>query len=407
VNVCDIKTNIVLGWITNLSSETLSSTWLNAFTKDQQIVIALNYGTNKVVTNPSDDSYFHWEPLLPDNAGFDGSLVMAHEIGHAIGLGHDQQESTLMFPNGKPAITYSDNYPLRQDSINQLASKYPELAMSPFGLDYQKIGISGDYLTSENGQMAVKYVNLPDGLKDRPNDVLAACSVVGYLPNGDDDLSFNCWWAPSNAPNGSIPFYLQTSNSNQSTVIAYAIVWDRSVYPILDSISFTMNAEFIWVNDINGVVTQYPLPYTHRFKQPFFLAQPVALVNRYETFGSKDFGWRIFYTPDESVTFSTAYNLHPGDAYIQGWIPILGWTGDGTALTNVHNVNARIDWAFNPICGNQGNNLTDSGLDIWEANTSAFVSLIYYDPGIAKAYGSYCLLRTESNQSPTPGITNL
>ena len=407
VNACGNNTNIVLGWITNLESTTLGSTWSSAYTTDQQIIIALNYGTNKVVTDPKDGSYFHWEPLLPDNAGYDGSLVMAHEMGHALGLGHDQVDGMLMFPNAQRTVTYSDNYPLGQDSINQMAAKYGELAVGPFGLDYQKIGISGEYLTAENGQMDVKYVYLPDGLKDRLNDVRAACGVVGYLPNGDDDLSFNCHWDLTNAVNGSIAFYLETSHSNQSTVMAYAFVWDHSVYPILDTMSFTMNADFIWVNDINGVVTQYPLPYTHRFSQPFNLAQPVAVVNRYETFGSKDFGWRIFYNPDESVTFSTVYSKHPGDAYIQGWIPILGWTGDGTSYTNAHNVDAEINWAFNTVCGNQAVNQTDSNLDIWEGNASAFASMILYDPTTAGAYGAYCMLRTESSRTPSPGVTDL
>ena len=400
VNVCDGSTDIVLGWITNLESVTLGATWLNAYAADQQIVIALNFGQNKIVTDPVDGSYFHWEPLLPDNAGYDGSLVMAHELGHAIGLGHDPEYGTLMYPNAQPAVSYSDNFPLGQDSINQMASKYGSLAVGPFGLDYQKVGISGEYLTARDGQMAVKYVNLPDGLQDRLNDVQAACGVVGYLPNGVLDLSFNCYWDLSNAANGSIPFYLETSDLNQSTVIAYAMVWDESVYPILDTMSFTMSGDSIWVYDKNGVTTQYPLPYTHHFDQPYHLAQPVAVVNRYEPFGSTDFGWRIIYNPDESVTFSTVYSDYPVDAFVQGWIPVLGWTGEGTAYNNVHYVNAQVNWAFNTVCSNTEAGLTDSNLDIWEPNVSAFASMIVYDPAYAGAFGSYCLLRAESSKDP-------
>jgi hypothetical protein len=401
---CSDSTNIVIGWASYLDNYPLGSTWVNQYVSNQQIVIALNYGSGGVVSDlDTGNILFHWNPTAGDGLGYDGSLVLAHEFGHAIGIGHDVQggSGNLMYPNASQGATYSVNYPLGQDSINELLVKYPSLAVGGVN-QYQKIGTSGAYLTSENGRQGYVQVPIPDGLENHLNDLRVGCTVVGYLPDGDDDVAFQCSWNISYASSGQVPFYLNTSYSDHSTVTAYALVWDANVYPQLDGITFRMDCSNIWVTDMANNTYQYSLPYTRYFNLPIYTSTPIVLINGYETYEEDTIGWSIRNNNNGSLTFFSNNCNSWENAYIQGHVQILGWTGTdsfrrtATGRSNSLGVNARADWNYYTICGNTTSQLADSGMVIWEPEASAFASLVEYWTGGDKDYGASNLLRAES-----------
>lgn len=405
------NSNIVLGWATNLDGAPLGSAWINQYTSDQQIIIALNYGSGGVVYDPNNGNVsFHWNPHSGDGQGYDGSLVMAHELGHAIGIGHDVQggSGNLMYPNATPGATYNLNYSLGQDSLNELLVKYPSLAAGGVN-QYQKVGVSGAYLTSENGRRASVQVPIPDGLENRLYDLRAGCAVVGYLPDGDDDVAFQCTWDLNSAASGQVTFYLDTSYSDHSTVTAYALVWDANVFPQQDGISFRMDSQYIWITDMNNNTYQYDYPYKHYFNMPPY-STLIVLINGYETNESDTQGWSIINNGDGSWTFYTNNGNSWDGTSVQGHIQVLGWTGNDsvtnqyTGRNNNFGVNARIDLNYYQICANYGLQLVDSGLVIWEPSASAMASMVEYWTGGDKDYGASNLLRAESG---TGGNTNL
>ncbi len=400
---CRSDTNIIVGWTTGLDGNPLGSAYVSYYEASQQVLIGLNYGSGGVVADAAGATLFHWNPNATDHRGYDGSLVLAHEFGHAIGLGHDVETGMLMYPNAIPSTTYNVSYPLGQDTVNELIVKYPSLSVGGMN-QYTKVGFSGAYLTSENGYQDAVWVPIPNGMASRLGDLRASCTVVGYLPDGDDDVAFNCWWDINNTSSGSVPFYLESDYSDHSTVIAYAFLWDNNVYPLLEGFAFTMDAGMIYVQDMHGNQYQQGLPFTY-FVNTLLPGNAVPLVSiyRYETNTEDDMGWTVLDNMDASFTFATNY---PGDwenAYVQGFLHVLGWTGSGTPRTNAFGVDARADWNYYTLWGNNAADLMDTGLDIWENNASAFSTLAVYAPW-DKDYGAYSLARAESGHG---GMTDL
>lgn len=400
---CGSDTNIVIGWTSGLQGNPLGSTYVGWYESNQQVLIGMNFGSGGVVTDEYGATLFHWNPWSGDGRGYDGSLVLTHELGHAIGLGHDVETGMLMYPNATPGATYSDSYSLGQDSLNELLVKYPSLTVGGVN-QYEKVGFSGAYLTSENGYQDSVWVPLPDGVGSRLHDLRASCTVVGYLPDTDDDVAFSCGWDINNTSSGSVPFYLDTYYSDHSTVIAYAFLWDANVYPVLEGFAFTMNADTIWFTDLYGNQFQYSLPFTYRVNTPLLgNAAPVVNIYRYETNTEDEMGWTVIDNMDASFTFATTYPSDWEDSYVQGFLHVMGWSGSGTPRTNTFGVDARADWNYYQLCGDNSLNRMDTGLDIWETNASAFSSLSVYAPW-DKDFGAYSLARAESGHG---GMTNL
>lgn len=400
---CRSDTNIIVGWTTDLWGTPLGSTYVSYYESSQQVLIGLNYGSGGVVADEYGATIFHWNPTAGDGIGYDGSLVLAHEFGHAIGLGHDVERGMLMYPNAAPGATYSNNYPLGQDSINELLVKYSSLAVGSTN-QYEKAGISGVYLTSQNGNQASAWVPIPDGMENRLHDLRGSCTVVGYLPDTDDDIAFNCWWDINNTSSGSVPFYLDTYYSDHSSVIVYAFLWDNNVFPVLEGFAFTMNADTIWITDMYGNEYQQGLPFTYFVQTPIpNNAAPVVNIYRYETNTEDEMGWTALDNMNGSITFATTYPGNWEDSYVQGFLHVLGWTGSGTSRTNVLGVDSHIGWTFYTLWGDNSPNMMDTGLDIWWNNASAFSTLAVYAPW-DKDYGAYSLARAESGSG---GMTDL
>lgn len=389
-NTCTTGTDIIVGWATVGDPNVLGETYVNFLANDQQVVILLNVS-------------FNWNPAT---GGFDGSLTMAHEIGHAIGLGHDADPASMMYPWSLPGALFSMNYPVGQDSVNQYQVKYnPRPRLMETG--YEKYGLSGEYITSENGATVTKQVPIPTGTKDRLQDLRAACTVTSYRPNGDPDFSFKCVYDFTTAAKGYVSFTLYAAESNRSSVSVYALVWDANVFPIVGWLQFGMSSDKIWLRtDPNQANTEHRLPYQHPIWVPVDASGNIRgtyliTINNYQARDSEYFGWEVRDPWNGWLTFRTFGGEGNRYEFVGGEIFILAWSGPGALYTNLYGLNTQIDVVNLSYKGNQDRSRVETGLKIWASNASAYSSLIGYYPYQSRSYEAESLTRAETGGSNT------
>lgn len=390
-NTCTTATDIIVGWANLGDPAVLGSTSINYLVNDQQVVIQLN-------------AAFNWNPATP--GGFDGRVTMTHEIGHAIGLGHDADPASMMYPDYIPGALYSINYPVGQDSVNQYQVKYnPRPRLRETG--YEKYGLSGEYLTSENGATVTKQVPIPTGTKDRLQDLRAACTVTSYRPNTDPDFSFKCIYDFATAAQGYVTFTLYATESNRSSVSVYALVWDANVFPIVGWVQFGMSSDKIWLRtDPNQANTEHQLPYQHPIWVPVDASGNIRgtyliTINNYQARGSEYFGWEVRDPWNGWLTFRTFGGEGNRYEYVGGEIFILAWSGPGALYPNHYGLNTQINVVNQSYQGNQDAVMKKTGLKIWASNASAYSSLIGYYPHQSRSYEAKSLARAESGGNQT------
>jgi hypothetical protein len=413
-NSCTKETDIIIGWsiFGQENATSLGITFNDPFASDQQVILVFPYSPDGRYYDISGNLQFHWDPANPDGKGYDGSLIMAHEMGHAIGLGHDTDLSSLMHPYASPGTTFRLNFSLGTDVINQYKRKYSSYRPA-LGRSDAKVGITSEYLTSENGQRIIRQVPIPDGMGNRLGDVRAACTVVQYSPNGDEDFSFDCGYDLQTIAQGYVTFYLNPFYSKQSQVSVSAIVWDNLVFPITDWMHFTMSDDEIWVRTWNtpdpNFPPSYPLPYNHLMLLPendYGEIRGVYLitVSQYYAEKSDSFGWEVKDNVNGWLTFSTSFGENRKNEYVSGDIFVLAHSGNDTSFVNPFNLNARVDRTYKTICGNFNDEM-DTGLDIWQENSSAHSSLIFYSPDSrSDAFGASGLTKAVAGPDNTVGL---
>lgn len=369
---CDFS-NIIIGWV-NVS--TLQSIVGSSSAHPLGVATKSGSKTNQQIVYINMDDY-DWD-RDSSTSNWDLANTLAHEIGHALGVMHDEYYGTLMYPSS-PAYTRLSSNLLGTDAQNQLADIYPE--WTPWTNTRQGVNMRVfETVTDRSSFVSVDY---PEGA----SNLHVLCAVHGYIPvtdfNDDADAGWSCTWEFDNS-NQKANFTLTPTNMdpNGGSIMATAIVFDADVFTIPAEYYFVAESE----GSFSGNIKIHPTTYYDEINGGEYGeldlswipndAIPVITITEYYTGGDDDFSFWV-----------DVVNVGTSNPYIDAY----GWEGRGSSwiagyitFLQPANSNARVATCFtsggNDI--NQGytfpgGSCTDSYIEP-NMNTVAFPSLIGY-----------------------------
>ena len=337
-----------------------------------------------VVMNASD---FNWdrESWL---GNYDAASTLAHEIGHSLGLGHDETLGTLMYPSHPPEERLASVH-IGDDTRDQLATTYPNYV----SWASNRKGFNIDIFQAMNGRPATIAIPFPQDARY----VYAVCTIEGYEPIDDDgqdkDMGWRCDWQYDDA-NRVVYFTLTPLYSDAGTIVAKALVIDNEVFQVVQNYSFEAKSE----GTFDGIIYIHPTEFKDLFSGGRYdelyvsnlpsNAIPLINVTIYDSSGDDDFSYWVTADP------------------ARGYFDALGWQGNGGSfaygfITFIQPVDINA-WAS--YCFVSGYNEDVTQITLPESckfnqgwNIAAFGSLIGYDTGDADYFAPYLNISVEAS----------
>ena len=161
-----------------------------------------------------------WDVHNSSGPNFDFRRVAVHELGHALGLGHETTNTAIMDP------FYSQTIKTPQpDDINGLCALYGGIACAPPSPDIKANGADGP--VTPTGNLSVTVALDSGGSSGTPADWWVAANV-------SDTSIIDGWWYY----NLSTSRFVHVGNSPSNLVVTHqGNLSNLATYPILDNIS--------------------------------------------------------------------------------------------------------------------------------------------------------------------------
>ena len=272
-----------------------------------------------IVMNMDD---FSWDRSSSNN-NFDAANTLAHEIGHTMGIGHDEFHGTLMYPSN-PSQTRLSSNGLGTDTENQLADMYP----SWVAWSNTRRGVNMQVFETTSSNASSVSVAYPEGA----SNLLALCAVHGYFPLGNDpdpDAGWSCNWQ-WDQNNQAAHFTLTPSNMNQSggSLLATAIVLDTDLFMVPANYYFVAESE----GSFGGHIKIHPTTYYDQIYGGEFGeldvswisddAIPVVTITEYYSSGDDDFSYWVDVNMNND--YVDAYGWEGNEnSYVAGFITFI------------------------------------------------------------------------------------
>ena len=381
---CD-NADIIIGWA-DIADIQASEGGANVHPLGYSIAIRDNPKQFAIVMNMSD---FNWDRNA-SAMNWDAANTLAHEMGHSMGIGHDEAQNTLMYPSNGSTARLSGAV-LGEDARSQLATTYP--AYIPWAST--RTGFNIDRFEALNGQEAYISVPYPDGA----NNVYAICAIEAYVPFDDDgqdkDMGWNCN-VQVDSVGRQVFFTLTPYYSDAGSIIAKALVVDNDVFQLVQSYYFQAWSE----GTHDGVITIHPTSFTDLFYGGTYdtidlysvpaNSIPIMTVTTYDTSDDDDFSFGLTADP------------------ANGYYDMLGWDGNGSSYVAGYlaimvpvDPNARAAYCFANGYNDQAvslsfpdANCSSSYIDP-NMNTAVFSSLITLSNDTHDLYGTLLTMSTE------------